>query len=85
MRSSAKKSPDKRPKPPAQPAEMPLGALNYLFIAIGTAVIAFSYAGMYLEKAVDGFFSLTVAPVLLVLAYLGILFGIFFRPGGKRS
>ncbi|NTU93960.1 MAG: DUF3098 domain-containing protein [Chlorobiaceae bacterium] len=64
---------------------MPLGTLNYLFIAIGTAVIALSYAGMYLEKAVDGFFSLTVAPVTLASAYLFILFAIFYRPRGKRS
>jgi hypothetical protein len=62
---------------------MPLGATNYLIFALGAVLIALSHAGMYLERQVDGFFSLNVAPVLLVLAYLGILFGIFYRKRGK--
>ncbi len=59
---------------------MPLGPVNYLFIAIGALVIGVSYAGMYLEKAVDGIFSMYVAPVALTGAYLWVLFAIFYRP-----
>ena len=62
---------------------MPLGTVNYLFIALGAAVIALSYAGMYLEKAVDGFFSLNVAPFTLTGAYLWILYAIFYRPKSR--
>lgn len=62
---------------------MPLGATNYLFIALGALVIVLSYAGMYLERAVDGFFSLQVAPLTLTAAYLWVLFAIFYRP--KRN
>jgi len=80
MKSSAKKSPEKGPKTVAKTVEMPLGAVNYLFIALGALVIALSYGGMYLEKAVDGFFSLKVAPFTLTGAYLWILFAIFYRP-----
>jgi len=92
MKSSAKRSPDKKgpksPKGPASPgpaAQMPLGAANYLFIAIGVAVIALSYAGMYIEKSVDGFFSLSVAPFTLVGAYLWVLFAIFYRKKEGKS
>jgi len=61
---------------------MPLGAMNYLFIALGAAVIALSYTIMYFEKSVDGIFALDIAPFTLVGAYLWILFAIFWR--GKK-
>jgi hypothetical protein len=92
MKSSAKRSPDKKgpkgQKGPASPepaAQMPLGAANYLFVAIGVAVIALSYAGMYIEKSVDGFFSISVAPFTLVGAYLWVLFAIFYRKKEGKS
>ncbi|NTU57680.1 MAG: hypothetical protein HGB00_01970 [Chlorobiaceae bacterium] len=64
---------------------MPLGAVNYLFIALGSAVLAMSYAFMYLEKEVDGFFALNIAPFTLVGAYLWILFAIFYRPASTKK
>jgi len=64
---------------------MPLGAVNYLFIALGAAVLALSYAVMYIEKEVDGFFALGIAPFTLVGAYLWILFAIFWRGKKKQS
>ncbi|HWQ26122.1 MAG TPA: hypothetical protein VN367_04980 [Chlorobaculum sp.] len=86
MKSSAKKSVKKaEPAAPQTPAVMPLGVVNYLFIALGAAVIALSYAFMYLEKEVDGFFALNIAPFTLVGAYLWILFAIFYRPDGKKK
>jgi general stress protein CsbA len=59
---------------------MPLGSRNYLYIALGAAVIAASYGTMYLERDIDGFFSLTIAPFTLTAAYLWIVFAIFRRP-----
>ncbi|HHE33054.1 MAG TPA: hypothetical protein ENL07_10670 [Chlorobaculum parvum] len=92
MPSSAKKNRRKtkaeaaKQKPPVAkpvPATMPLSAMNYLFIALGAAVLALSYAVMYIEKEVDGFFALGIAPFMLVGAYLWILFAIFWRGKGK--
>ncbi|NTU52981.1 MAG: hypothetical protein HGA97_04610 [Chlorobiaceae bacterium] len=62
---------------------MPLGAMNYLFIALGALVIALSYTIMYFEKEVDGLFALDIAPFSLVGSYLWILFAIFWR--GKKK
>ncbi|UZJ36894.1 MULTISPECIES: hypothetical protein [Prosthecochloris] len=59
---------------------MPLEKINYFFIGIGIAVIAFSYTTMYLEEnSANGFFSLYVSPVLLVGAYAWILFALLYR------
>lgn|GEM_PF-1285037 len=90
MKSSPKKKQKPEPatrQPPAvakpAPATMPLGAMNYLFIALGAALIALSYTIMYFEKEVDGLFALDIAPFTLVGAYLWILFAIFYR--GKKK
>jgi len=64
---------------------MPLGAMNYLFIALGATVLALSYAVMYIEKSVDGFFALDIAPFTLVGAYAWILFAIFYRSKKKKN
>jgi hypothetical protein len=80
MKSSAKNSPNKLP---AEKAGMALGPRNYLFIAIGAAVIGLSYAGIYLEHAVDGFFSLNISPITLIAGYGWIMFSIFYRPRQK--
>ncbi|NTV03015.1 MAG: DUF3098 domain-containing protein [Chlorobiaceae bacterium] len=64
---------------------MPLGTVNYLYIALGAAVIALSYAGMYLEKSVDGIFSLYIAPFTLTGAYLWVLYAIFYRTKEGKS
>lgn len=84
MKSSPKK-PAKTPQAAAKEEVMPLGAMNYAIIALGAAVIAASYAGMYMERQVDGFFSLNVAPGLLIASYLLVLYGIFHRPRKKGT
>ncbi|UZJ40647.1 hypothetical protein OO006_09825 [Prosthecochloris sp. SCSIO W1101] len=58
---------------------MPLEKINYFFIGIGIAIIAFSYIMMYLENSADGYFSLYISPVLLVGAYAWILFALLYR------
>ncbi|WP_223294259.1 hypothetical protein [Chlorobium phaeobacteroides] len=64
---------------------MPLGVINYSMIALGVLVIAGSYAGMYLEKEVNGFFSLFIAPFALVSAYVGIAFAVLYRRKSAES
>jgi len=58
---------------------MPLGRKNYIFLAIGVLVLLVSYTGMYLERSVDGFFSLNIAPPLLVAAYGWIAYAILYK------
>ncbi len=82
MKSLPKK---KQNKPAEQIAIMPLGATNYLMIALGALVIAGSFLGMYLEKAVDGVFALFVSPVTLVGAYVWIIFAIVYRPKAQKT
>ncbi|ABB24438.1 conserved hypothetical protein [Pelodictyon luteolum DSM 273] len=59
---------------------MPLGRTNYLTIATGAAVIAASFWGMAIERQVDGFFALNIAPFLLIGAYATVAVGILIRP-----
>lgn len=84
MSSSRKKSAEKKSAPKKQADAMPLGAANYLLIALGALVIAGSYWGMYLERQVDGFFSLNIAPALLVGAYLLVGWGIMWKRRGEK-
>ncbi|NTU87691.1 MAG: hypothetical protein HGB27_00990 [Chlorobiaceae bacterium] len=64
---------------------MPLGAINYVMIACGAAVIALSYLGMYLERDVDGFFSLYISPFTLVAAYAWTVFAVLLRRKKEAS
>ena len=66
-------------------AEIPLGAVNYIMIALGVLVLAGSYGIMFLEKEVDGFFALFISPVALVSAYGWIIFAILHRPTQKNN
>jgi hypothetical protein len=72
-------------KPAKKNAAMPLGAINYIMIALGVLVITGSYWGMYLEREVDGFFSLYISPVTLVGAYLWIAFAVLYRPKQEKK
>lgn len=76
-----KSLPKKQPKKAAEePKTMALGTVNYIMIALGALIIGASYWGMYLERNVDGFFSLFISPVTLVGAYVLIAFALLYRP-----
>ncbi len=79
MKSLPKKQPLQN-KAAKKAVTMPLGAINYIMIALGALVIAASYWGMYLEKEVDGIFALFISPVALIGAYLWVAFGVLYRP-----
>ncbi|MEI8185644.1 MAG: hypothetical protein WCG19_03005 [Chlorobiaceae bacterium] len=64
---------------------MPLGAINYIMIALGALVIAGSYGVMYLEKEVNGTFALFVSPITLVAAYGWIIFAVLYRSKQKSN
>jgi hypothetical protein len=81
-----KSLPKKQPKKTAETAkEMPLEPVNYIMITLGVLVIAASYWGMYLERAVDGVFALFVSPVTLIGSYLWIVFAVLYRPKGQKK
>jgi hypothetical protein len=93
VKNSAKKEANKESKASGKESKisvepgvvMPLGAVNYLFIALGALVIVLSYAGMYIEKSVDGFFALYISPFTLIGAYLWVLYSIFYRPKSNKK
>ncbi len=64
---------------------MPLGAVNYIMIALGALVIAASYGIMFLEKKVDGVFALFISPVTLIGAYLWIVYAVLYRPKAQKK
>lgn len=50
-----------------------------MLLAIGIAIIIFGYTIMRMDNQVDGFISLYVAPVLLLIGYLEIFYAIWWR------
>ena len=50
-----------------------------MLLAIGVAIIIFGYTIMRMDNQVDGFISLYVAPVLLLVGYLEIFYAIWWR------
>ncbi|MBC8043923.1 MAG: hypothetical protein IAF08_10825 [Rhizobacter sp.] len=58
---------------------MPLKRENYILLAIGVAGIMLSYLLMVLDNQVDGFVSVTLCPILLVLSYSEIVFALLYK------
>lgn len=62
----------------------PFEKQNYLIIGVGILVIIAGYLAL-MEKTVEGFLPLYVAPILLVLGYCVIIpFGIFFTRKSEK-
>lgn len=59
---------------------MPLQKENYLFIAIGFAVILLGYLLIGIERDVDGFLSLNVSPILIIGGFIWIIYAILYKP-----
>ncbi len=59
---------------------MPLQKENYLFIAIGFAVILLGYLLIGIERDVDGFLSLNVSPILIISGFIWIIYAILYKP-----
>ncbi|RQW07719.1 MAG: hypothetical protein EH225_01195 [Calditrichaeota bacterium] len=67
-------------KPEAEKFRFPLTRSNYYIILLGVAVIIFAYIFMYLPDDPDAFLTRTLAPVMLVFAYLIVIpIGLFYR------
>jgi hypothetical protein len=60
---------------------LPLERTNFVIIAIGVLLISGGYLSM-MEGSVEGFWTLTLAPILLVLGYCVVVpIGILYRKG----
>jgi len=61
----------------------PLERENYIILGIGLVVIILGYIALS-ENTVDGFWPLTVAPILLIIGYCVVVpFGIMYRKKQK--
>jgi len=59
---------------------MPFAAKNYHLLIVGLVIITIGYVIMRVENEMDGFWSLYVSPILLLIGYLGIIYAIIWRP-----
>ncbi|ARM30447.1 hypothetical protein [Prosthecochloris sp. HL-130-GSB] len=73
----------KRNSEHTKPADITMGRRNYVLLAAGVAGLAVGYGGMLIEKSVDGFFSLSVSPLLIISSYCLIMFSLLYR--GKQD
>ena len=53
---------------------------NYVLLLIGVALVVIGYTVMRLDNQVDGFVSLYVAPLLLLVGYLEVIYAVLWRP-----
>ncbi|MGQ9806565.1 MAG: DUF3098 domain-containing protein [Chlorobiales bacterium] len=65
--------------------EMPLQKENYLFIGIGFAVILVGYLLIGVERAVDGFLSLNVSPILIIGGFIWIIYAVLYKPKSNNN
>jgi hypothetical protein len=65
--------------------QMPFSKRNYALMAIGMLLVVIGYTVMRVENEVDGFISLYIAPVLLLIGYLEIIYAIWWRPKEKET
>jgi len=59
---------------------MVLGKVNYLLLTACVVVIIIGFTLMRLENEVDGFVSLYISPIILMIGYLGVFIALLYRP-----
>ena len=69
----------------SQQIVMPFDRRNYLLMVLGLVIVAIGYIIMGIESEMDGFWSLYVAPLLLITGYLEIVYAIVWRPKPKTA
>jgi hypothetical protein len=52
---------------------------NYVLLLVGIALVVIGFAIMAIEHELDGFWSRTVAPVVIVAGYLEVVYAILWR------
>ena len=59
---------------------MVLGKVNYILLTACIAIIIIGFTLMRLENEIDGFVSLYVSPIILIIGYLGVFIALLYRP-----
>lgn len=59
---------------------MVLGKVNYLLLTACVVIIIIGFTLMRLENEVDGFVSLYISPIILMIGYLGVFIALLYRP-----
>lgn len=58
---------------------------NYVLIIAGVLAVVVGYALMAIENEVYGFISLYVSPIIILGGYVGVIYGIMWRPNDEKS
>ena len=58
---------------------------NYVLIVAGVLAVVLGYALMAIENEVYGFISLYVAPIIILGGYLGVIYGIMWKPDDEKE
>lgn len=58
---------------------------NYALLGACVAAIIVGYALMRIENEVDGFVSLYVSPIILMVGYIGVIVAILYRPKRQEA
>lgn len=53
---------------------------NYVLMIVGVALIVVGYVMMRIDNQMDGFVSLYLAPLIILVGYLEIIYAILWRP-----
>src|SRR5690625_7956328 len=59
---------------------MVLGKVNYLLLTACVVIIIIGFTLMRLENEVDGFVSLYISPIILMIGYLGVFIALLYPP-----
>jgi hypothetical protein len=61
------------------------GAVNYKILLIAMALLGLGFGGMYIENAFKGWYSLYVAPILVVAGFILVAVGIMKNADERDS
>lgn len=69
-----------RPTPAPSGRPVVFARRNYVLLLVGIALVVIGFAIMAIEHELDGFWSRTVAPIVIVGGYLEVVYAILWRP-----
>ncbi|SHK17617.1 DUF3098 domain-containing protein [Rhodothermus profundi] len=58
---------------------------NYQLLLLGVALVVLGFAIMAIEHELDGFWSRNVAPIVIVVGYLEVIWAILWRPRASKT
>lgn len=66
-------------------APMLLSAYNYKILSLGVFLIILGFGGMYIESQQYGFYSLYLAPLLVISGFILVAISVFITDPGKKN